>query len=143
MIRYLSYAAPYILKSRARNPVKKIAGLLFAYILIGLAAVFLFIAVFIWMAKLYGTESAFAAVGGTMLLLGLFMIFMLSRPKKTVVDLHENVSNDPLAKFIPDNIKSNASVQTMLQQIGENPVTATATAVTLGMLISKEFLEET
>lgn len=142
MIKYLSYAAPYILRTQARNPVKKIAGLLFAYILIGFSAVFLFIAVFIWMAKTYGTESAFAVVGGVMLLIGLIMIFILNRPKKVEVAVHPKVSNDPLAKFIPDNIKSNPTVQTLLQQIEDNPVTATATAVTVGMLLSKEFLEE-
>lgn len=143
MIKYLTYIAPLILKAPRRNPVKQLAGLLLSYSLIGIAIIFLFIAGFIHISKLYGTEVAFAATGITMLLAGSILITLLSRPKSKHTPLPPKIANDPLAKYVPESIKENPTVQKLLYQIGESPVTATATAVTIGMLLSKELFEET
>jgi len=61
----------------------------------------------------------------------------------TAAPIPPKLADDPLAKYIPENVRENPTMQKLLYQIGESPVTATATAVTLGMLISREFLEET
>jgi len=63
--------------------------------------------------------------------------------KKRVVKIDTAAANDPMAKYIPDTIKVNPTVQKLLHQVSESPITATATAVTIGVLLSKEIFEET
>jgi hypothetical protein len=125
------------------NPVKSLAGFAVAYLLIGVAALFFLIASFIWLAKEYGTEIAFAATGAALLICASIMLIFLKRPKaEQAAPLPPKLSNDPLAKYVPDTLRDNSTIQKLLYQVGESPVTATATAVTVGMLLSREFLEE-
>lgn len=143
MIKYLSYAAPLILKSSKTNPVKKLTGLFIAYLLIALSFVFCLIAAFIWVSKSYGADAAFATMGATTLLTAFIILAMTRDRKKRVVKIDTAAANDPMAKYIPDTIKANPTVQKLLHQVSESPITATATAVTIGVLLSKEIFEET
>jgi len=143
MIKYASYLLPYLLKAPRRNPVKQLAGLLLAYALVAIAMIFLFIAVFVWTSKTYGTEMAFAGVGAALLLSGVAMLFWINRPKEVATPLPPRLAQDPLAQYVPDSMRSNPTIQKLLYQIGESPITATATAVTVGMLLSKEIFEDT
>jgi len=143
MIKYVKYAVPYLLKAPRRNPVKSLAGFALAYILIALSAIFLFTASFIWLSKEYGSEIAFATTGAILLISAIILLTALKRPKDANVPIPPKLANDPLAKYVPETVRENPTMQKLLYQIGESPVTATATAVTLGMLISREFLEET
>ena len=143
MLKYAKYAVPYLMKAPRRNPVKDLAGLALAYILIALSGVFLFTASFIWLSKEYGAEIAFAVTGATLLISAIVLLAILKRPKKDIAPIPPKLAHDPLAKYVPETVRENPTLQKLLYQIGESPVTATATAVTLGMLISREFLEET
>ena len=143
MIKYAKYAVPYLMKAPRRNPVKNLARFALAYILIVLSAFFLLTASFIWLTKEYGVEVAFAVTGGALLFSAITLLATLRRPRKTAAPIPPKLADDPLAKYIPENVRENPTMQKLLYQIGESPVTATATAVTLGMLISREFLEET
>jgi len=143
MIKYAKYAVPYLMKAPRRNPVKNLAGFALAYILIILSAFFILTASFIWLTKEYGAEVAFAVTGGTLLFSAITLLAILRRPRKAAAPIPPKLADDPLAKYIPENVRENPTMQKLLYQIGESPVTATATAVTLGMLISREFLEET
>lgn len=142
MIKYAKYAVPYLIKAPRRNPVKFLAGFALAYLLLGLAALFLFIASFIWLSKEFGTEIAFAATGGAMFLSAIILLVILKRPRAETAPMPAKIAHDPLAKFVPDTLRDNPTVQKLLYQIGESPVTATATAVTVGMLLSRELLED-
>lgn len=143
MIKYASFLVPYLLKAPSKNPVKQLAGLLLAYVLVAVAMIFLFIAGFIWTSKAFGTEMAFASVGAGLLLSGIMLIFWLNRPKKVATPLPPRLAQDPLAQYVPESVRSNPTIQKLLYQIGESPVTATATAVTVGVLLSKELFEDT
>lgn len=143
MIKYLSYAAPLILKTSKRNPVKKLTGLLVAYLLLALSFTFSLIAVFIWVSKTYGADAAFAVMGLSTFATALILLAILKDKKKAVVRLDTATGNDPMAKYIPDTVKTNPTVQKLMHQVGESPITATATAVTIGMLLSRELFEET
>ena len=80
MIKYAKYAVPYLLKAPRRNPVKHLAGFALAYFLLGLSALFIFIASFLWLSKAFGAEVAFAALGSGLLLIALTLILVLKRP---------------------------------------------------------------
>ncbi|WP_371395352.1 phage holin family protein [Fretibacter rubidus] len=142
MLRYAKYAVPYILKAPRRSPVKSLAGLALSYILFLLGAIFLLIAAFIWVATHYGTDTAFLSLG-TIFLISAAIFMMIAKDKRYVKPpLPDNVAQDPLAAHIPASVRENPTVQKLLLHVSENPVAATATAVTLGMLISNEFFEE-
>jgi len=131
------------MKAPNRNPVKNLAGFALAYILMAISAVFLFTASFIWLSKEYGVDIAFAVTGAALLFSAVILLAILKRPKEEAAPIPPKLAHDPLAKYVPDTVRENPTMQKLLYQIGESPVTATATAVTLGMLISREFLEET
>ena len=131
------------MKAPRRNPVKNLAGFALAYSLIGISVIFLFTAAFIWLSKAYGTEVAFAATGLALLFAASNLLILLNRPKRELsAPMPPKIAHDPLAKYIPETVRDNPTLQKLLHQIGESPVTATATAVTVGMLLSREFLEE-
>ncbi|WP_409432262.1 hypothetical protein ACJ3XI_08565 [Litorimonas sp. RW-G-Af-16] len=142
MLKYAKYAVPLFMKAPQKNPVKRLVKYALAYLLIALSGIFFFVAAFIWLAKTYGTETAFAATGGAMFLIALLIILFSREPSAKAVSIPASLANDPLAQYIPDNIKDNPTVQKLLYQIADSPVTATATAVTVGMLLSKEIFEE-
>ena len=52
------------------------------------------------------------------------------------------LEDDPLSAFLPDIIKENETVKNLVSQESHNPIMATAAAVTLGMLLSREFFED-
>jgi len=143
MIKYLSYVAPLILKAPKTNPVKKLTGMLFAYLLLGLSFCFFLIAIYIWMASSFGTDIAFASLGLVTFVTAIILLISMKDKRVVQKPLPTRIKQDPLAKLIPDNIQSNPAIQKLLHQIGESPVTATATAVTIGVLLSKEIFEET
>lgn len=143
MIKYAKYAVPYLLKAPRRNPVKHLAGFALAYFLLGLSALFIFTASFLWLSKAFGAEVAFAALGSGLLLIALTLLLVLKRPLDKDTPMPPKLAHDPLAKYVPDTIRENPTMQKLLFQIGESPITATATAVTVGMLLSRELLEET
>lgn len=130
------------MKTPRRNPIKSLVGIAFAYSLMALAALFIVVAAFIWLAKAYGTETALASTGGVLFLTGAIMLFWLRAPKVRPSTMHPKLASDPLAKHIPQNLRENPTMQKLLNEIAENPVMATAMAVTVGMLLSKEILED-
>ena len=143
MIRYARYAVPYLLQVRRGNPAKKIAGLAFAYMLMGFSILCLGIAGFIWVSGQYGVDVAFAATGLFSMCAASILFFRLRRKAEIKVEDLQAATNDPLAKFVPDTIRDNPTTQKLLNQIQDNPITSTATAVTIGILLSREFLEDT
>lgn len=142
MIRYAKYVVPYLLKAPRRNPAKQLAGVALAYVLMMVSVLFLLIAGFIWLSKAFGIEIAFAATGLLLMCGAMILLIWLHRPSKAAATMPPKLINDPLAKYVPDTIRENPTTQKLLHQIGESPITATATAVTVGVLLSRELLED-
>lgn len=137
MIKYAKYAIPYLINTRRRKSSRNLVGLTAAWSLMLLSGIFLSIAGFIWFAQTYGISVAFAVAGGIMLFFAGILFLLLNRKSRAVV-IDERVESDPLAKYVPDSLRENPAVQKLLQQIEENPAKATAAAVTVGMLLSRE-----
>lgn len=142
MLRYAKYAVPLILKAPRRSPVKTLAGLAVSYLLFVVGVIFLMTAVFIWIATNYGADTAFLTLGLLLIACG-GVIKLFARNRRVLkAPLPSNVARDPLAQYIPPSVRENPTIRKLIVQISENPVAATATAVTLGMLISNELFEE-
>lgn len=142
MFRYAKYAVPFILKAPRRSPVKVLAGLAASYALLFIGMLFVIIAAFIWIVKHYGSDAAFLVVGATFIVGAVIILVWSKRRKPVARPLPANVSQDPLANYIPANLRESPTVQKLLIHVSENPVAATVTALTLGMLISNELIEE-
>ena len=142
MFRYAKYLVPYFFQAPRRNPAKVLAGIALAYGLIGVSGLFFVIALFLWLSGQYSTEAAFAVVGIVMMLAAFILLAFVKRSSRHQSQTDQKQTGDPLAQFLPDVIKSNPTTQALLRQVEEAPITATATAVTVGMLLSREILED-
>lgn len=147
MLKILLAAAPYILKAPRRSPEKKLAGMLASIVFFSFAALFILIGAFIFAAREYGSDIAFIALGVVFLIMGI-IFFTKSHMDKRDRKKAESVAGiavaktDPLAKLFPETIKNNPTVEKLLTQIATNPVTAVAAALSLGLLLAHEFLED-
>ena len=145
MLKILTIIAPFVLKGAAKNPAKSLAGQFGFYVLFLCGSLFLCCAIFIWLKKTYSFEVAF---------LGLGLLFMIGaaaikffqwqsrlRPKLAVSPLPNNIENDVLAANIPDSLKNDPMVKKVLGEISKKPLAASATALTIGMLLSREYFD--
>jgi hypothetical protein len=144
MFKLASYFLPFILNAPSKRSANYLARLLAAYFTMCVAVLMILTALIIWIATTYNAVVAFAAVGGALLASASLVVYIINSPlrKKRNLIASAPASTDPIGKFLPEAIKSHPTVQTLLAQIGENPVTAAAAAVTIGALISKEFFED-
>ncbi len=95
--------------------------------------------------KTYSLEMAFLAIG-IILISGALLIKFESwrtrpKPKTGSKQLPQNIENDLLAAHIPDNLKEDPVLKKILVEISEKPLAATATALTVGMLLSREYFD--
>jgi len=143
MLKLLTYAAPFLLKGPTKGPVKKLIGrsvvyaLMFFGLLCGLAALF------VWVYKTYSLEAAFLAVGAIFFTGALIVniAIWMKRPKPHITTLPEKLDGDFIASHLPASLVKDPVVQRILKEIAEKPVAATAVAVTLGMLVSRELFD--
>ena len=142
MLKYAKYAVPYLIKSPRRIPVRQLAGLLLTYITIVLAGFFLLMGALIWLSKNYGSDIAFAVLGTFLLCVGLTALYFQNRKRRALLALTPQVNTDPLAQYVPASIRDNPAIQKLMLQIEQNPLTAAATAVTVGVLLSNELFED-
>lgn len=144
MLRYLSLLAPLILRAPGSTAKRlSLANLLFAYAFLFFGGVFGMTALYLWASKEFGVVIACLVMCATLLSLGVVMLLArLARKEGSVkkTNLPATLQGDPLAQHIPDSLKDDPRVQQLLEKIAENPLAASASAVALGMLVSRELL---
>lgn len=143
MLKLLTFAAPFFLKGASKGPVKTLIGNSAIYTLLLIASFFVLAGVFTWVLKTYSLEAAFLGTGMILLVSAALIKFSLwlRRPKKQSSTLPENLEHDVLANHTPDSLKNDPLIQRVLTEIADKPVAATATAVTIGMLLSREYFD--
>lgn len=141
MLRYASLLAP-LLFGASRSPASQesLARLILAYMLVFFGIIFGLVALFIWAVESVGLMFGCAVM--CILMVSAGALILMVRDRKTVASpgVPSNVEDDPLAKHIPDTLKDDPRIQQVLAKIGDNPVAATAGAVTVGMLLSRELI---
>jgi|GEM_PF-1494543 len=150
MLRLLLTAAPYLLKGPSKSSQKFIASRLLALALFVLGGLALLIALFLWIEPRFGADSAWLLTG--LILFGLGVVF-LSRSGSQAKALRVKASptglsltdtpgtlpkSDPLASILPESLRRDPNINAIMRQVSENPVAASAAALTIGMLISRE-----
>ena len=102
---------------------------------------------FIWLKNIYNSEIAYLGLG-LLFVTGAVIVKILqwqSRPnlrkKIETKPLPNNIKNDPLVAHIPDSLKDDPLVKKVLVEISENPMAASATALTIGLLLSREYFK--
>lgn len=140
LVRTALAIAPFILNARSRRPGKRLAGVIFSIICMGFAGLFLMIAGFVWIMKSFGAEFGFLAVGVAFFILANVIYFASRGPKVKPRDVDAQLGEDPLARFIPDELQSDPRVIALQEKIKEHPMGATAAAVSLGFIISSQIL---
>lgn len=139
MLRYASLLAPLILRASSSTSTRmSIANLMLAYAFLFFGGVFGLTALYIWVSMTYGVLIACIAMCVTMLSIGVIILLSKNDVKVPKPGVPSTVEGDPLAKHIPDALKNDPRFQQALEKIGENPVAATAGAVTVGMILSRE-----
>lgn len=130
--------APLIINARARRPAKRLAGVIIALGLIGLAGVFFIISGFVWIMKTWGAEFGFLAVGVLFFILAGIVYFTSRGHKVKPKDVEAEMSLDPLAKYIPADMQNDPRILALMEKIKEHPMGSTAAAVSLGFIISTQ-----
>ncbi|MGJ8562312.1 MAG: hypothetical protein ACSHXY_02060 [Alphaproteobacteria bacterium] len=97
-------------------------------------------ALYVWASTEFGVLIACLLMCGTLVSLGAIMMFAGKRGTVKKTSLPTTLQGDPLAQHIPDSLKDDPRVQQLLEKIAENPLAASASAVALGMLVSRELL---
>jgi|GEM_PF-7105672 len=143
MLRKAYYLISLLLKSRKVVSNKSRFGITFSYFLMGIGAIFLTCAAFVFIQSQYSTDIAFAALGMAFLIIA-FIVYFTSKRKLAEPDSDTPIGleDDPLSALLPDVIKENETIKSLVSQISHNPIMATSAAVTLGVLLSREFFED-
>ena len=128
--------APFILNARSRRPGKRLAGVIISIGLMSLAGLFLLTAGFVAITKAFGAEFGFLAVGLVFFIFANVVYFASRGPRVKPEDVDEELTVDPLAKYIPAELKDDPNVQALMEKIKEHPMGSTAAAVVLGFLLS-------
>jgi len=95
--------------------------------------------------KTYSVEVAFLGIG-LLFILGALAIKIEQWRKRITAKsemerLPQNIENDALAAHIPDSLKDDPLLKKILVEISEKPIAATATALTVGMILSREYFD--
>jgi len=143
MLRKAYYLISLLLKSRKVVSNKSRFGIIFSYFLMGIGAIFLTCAAFVFIQSRFSTDIAFAALGAVFMIIAFIVYFTAKRKlaepeSETPIGLED----DPLSALLPDVIKENETIKNLVSQISHNPIMATSAAVTLGVLLSREFFED-
>lgn len=153
MLKYVSIIAPLILRRGTKNPVRTLSGYMGAIVLTIIAAIFLLAALFTWIASNYGLDLAFLTVGLIFVLGALTLVIIARRSeikgRKLQEERHAQIkgllaaTDDPLAEHIPDDILMHPISQKVLAQVEDKPLMAGATAVGLGVILSRQLMDTT
>lgn len=144
MLRFLTFVVPFLLKGATKGPVKTLIGRSTFYAIVFFGIVFLLAALFVWVAKTYSLEIAFLTLG--LLFLGFAVLSKLvewvKRRAKRRKSIPKSMENDALAELLPDSLTDDPAIQNVLKKIGAHPVIAVGTAVALGAILAREFLNK-
>ena len=91
----------------------------------------------------FGADVAFLALGGVLILVAVTVKLAAALRRNRIKSAREaNIEGDPLSDYIPESLKENPVLQKLLMQVSETPIAATVSAVTIGILISRELFED-
>ncbi len=147
MLKLLLAAAPYLLKAPKSAPRRSIGGALVGALLICVAAIFLLVALFLVVQTNLGPEMACLTIGAILLIAGL-VFWMSSRAKLPAKAIDPEAAalaktqQDPIAGLLPDGFKDSPAVKKIMTQMAENPIAASAAALSLGLIISHEIFKD-
>jgi hypothetical protein len=133
------------------NPIRVLTGYMGALFLTIIAGVFFLAALFTWIATTYGLDVAFLTIA-LILTAGAIGLTIMARVSQTVAlkkveDRHARIKgmlaakDDPLSDHIPDEVLTHPISQKILAQVEERPFAAGATAVGLGMMLSRQLMD--
>lgn len=147
MLRYISLIAPILLRKKTSRSIRAMSGYMGAIFLTGVAIIFFLAALFTWTRNSYGLDVALAVIGLVLLFMALCLSILgrQSFKKSPIVRNGEApllaAQDDPVAAFLPDEAFENPAIQKLLLQINEKPFASSATAVGLGVLLSRQLID--
>ena len=152
MLRYLSVIAPLLMRDGTPNPVRVMTGYMGALVLTLFAGVFFLAALFTWIATTFGLDVAFLTLA-LILTAGAIGLTIMARRSKTIDLKLENdrkeriaamlaAKDDPLSDHIPQDVLYHPVSQKILAQVEDKPLVAGATALGLGVMLSRQLLND-
>ena len=152
MMSYLSLLAPLLMRKGTPNPVRVMTGYMGALVLSVFAGIFFLAALFTWIATTFGLDVAFLTLA-LILTAGAIGLTIMARRSKTIdlkleEDRKERIAamlaakEDPLSDHIPDDVLYHPVSQKILAQVEDKPLVAGATALGLGVMLSRQLLQD-
>lgn len=143
MLKLLLAVAPYFINARDTSSQKQRAGSLPALLFYALCGITLITAIFVYVTSVYGFAIGFLAISGIFLSIGLFLSIKAKR--QTAIKRNDAASasqTDPIAALVPSSVMQDPAVSKLVGQISANPLAASAIAVALGMIVTREFMKD-
>ena len=142
MLKYITLAAPYLLRSSRQSSVKLFAGLALAYMFIAMGFILISFALGVWIARVHSLELALIVTGAIMLMFaGIILSFVYYTRHASAQKLA--IKKDyPIANILPQSLLEDPTINGVLQQISRNPVAAIAAATAAGVIISRELFNK-
>lgn len=151
MLRYVSLIAPLLMRRGTSNPVKAMTGYVGALFLSVFAGIFFLATIFTWVSEQYGLDVAFLTIALIFTAGAVSLTVMARVPRnvelKKLADREAEIKGllaagqDPLSGHIPDELLTHPVSQQILAQIEDRPWTASAAAMGLGLLISRQLVD--
>lgn len=153
MLKLLLTLAPIYFKAKTDRSADTTAGRFAVKAMLFLALIFFGIALFIWSKNQFGAEIGFLALAILAFTSAVALQLLGEARKKRhqrAQDIKDKAKakplagdNDDVANLLPQSIKDDPRFQKILDQVADNPLASISAAVTLGYMVSHEFLDET
>lgn len=143
MLRFVTVILPMLLRLGTPNPVKAVGGYISVVLLSVLAAIFFLAALFTWVARHYGLDVAFLTIAIILTLFAVGLTVKSRSAKRNARRANFNqsssdITEDPLAAYISDDLLADPIVQKLLDQIKEKPFIASLIALIIGVVLSSQ-----
>ncbi len=112
-----------------------------ALVLFAFGGLTLIAALFVIITTYFGAAVGFFSVSSIFFLSGLLLAMRVKKQTGVTSGRVAAVqTSDPLASLIPAQLIEDPSVARLVKQISENPITTTAAAAGIAMLLTREFM---
>ena len=139
LLKLLSLITSLFLRGSSYKLVETIISTILAFC--GIVSFICF--VFVVILNRVNIEIAFLSLAAIFLFpAALFFLKKIAVNKKKKETIPASKTNDPLAQKLPDFVQQDPRLRILIEHITEHPIQSNAAAITLGMVIATEFLED-
>jgi len=140
LLRIATMVAPLLMRGQPKRSSRTVIELFLAIVFGVIGSMALITAGFIYIKNISSLEVAFLSLGGLLLVPSIFLLIKLSyKPRRLKAAVSNESKTDLLQQNLPESLTENPNVKPVIKFINEHPLSSTAAALTVGILLANEF----